>query len=520
MVSKHQGIVYLIGAGPGDPKLITIKGQQCIREADVIIYDYLANPRLLSEARADAKKIYVGKRGSDHTAEQDQINELLVTEAQKGGTVARLKGGDAFIFGRGGEEALYLAEHNVPFEIVPGVSAAYAVPAYAGIPVTHRGLASDVSFITGHEQYPGSGHGIAWELLAKSEGTLVFLMGIKNLPQIVAQLTAYGKSPRTPAAVIRWGTMADQKTLIGTLGNIADQVVAGDFHPPAVIVVGEVVKLREQLAWFEKKPLFGRRVLVTRAAGQAGSLSRLLEDAGAEVLEFSTIEIRAVDDYTALDQAISELKGKPGAFDWVVFASANAVDYFFQRLLFLGVDARALGGAKIAAVGTATAATLKNHELSADLVPADFKAEGLLDEFGKLGVAGKRVLIPRAVEARGVLPKGLMKMGAEVVLASVYQNVLAKGPVDKVKEELARGRIDYITFTSGSTVRNFAHLLAAEGGLPSVVGRAKVAVIGPVTAEVAKRRGLGVDIIPPESTIPALVEAVVEEAWSDEGRGQ
>ncbi len=488
--------------------MITVKGRECIRAADVVIYDYLANPRLLDEAPAAAEKIYVGKRGSDHTAEQDEINKLLVAKAREGKTVARLKGGDAFIFGRGGEEALYLAENGIPFEIVPGVSSAYAVPAYAGIPVTHRGLASDVAFITGHEQQAG-GAGIAWDVLAKSLGTLVFLMGVKNLPHIAERLTANGMPLSTPVAVVRWGTLAEQETLTGTLGDIAAKVESRDFHPPAVIVVGEVVRLRERLAWFEKRPLFGCRVLVTRAAGQAGALSSGLEAAGADVVEFPTIALQAVLDTSTIDGAVAEM-ASGRLFDWVIFTSANTVDFFFKRLAALGKDARVIGAAKIAAVGTATAGALQKAGLSVDLIPADFRAEGLVEELGRAGGAGARILLPRAKEAREILPEALRNLGAEVTVAPLYENIPANPPVEKVKEDLRRGRVDFITFTSGSTVKNFAGLIGADGNLAEVVGRAKIAVIGPVTAEAAVKAGLRVDLEPPESTIPALIKAIAE----------
>ncbi|MDP1808969.1 MAG: uroporphyrinogen-III C-methyltransferase [Actinomycetota bacterium] len=502
-----KGTVYLIGAGPGDPGLITVKGRQHIREADVIVYDYLANPRLLGEAGPFAEKIYVGKRARDHTAEQDEINKLLVEKARQGKVVARLKGGDAFIFGRGGEEALYLAANGIPFEVVPGVSSAYAVPAYAGIPVTHRGLASDVAFITGHEQRAG-GPGIAWEMLAKSMGTLVFLMGVKNLPDIVGQLTANGRPGATPVAVIRWGTLAGQETLTGTLDDIVAKVDIGDFRPPAVIVVGEVVRLREQLAWFEKKPLFGRRVLVTRAADQAGALAAGLESAGAEVVEFPTIDILPVDDSSLVDQAVAEMAGGQ-QFDWLIFTSANTVDFFFKRVAAAGRDARLLSGAKIAVVGSATAARLKSAGLTADLIPSDFRAEGLIEEFKRLSLDGTRILMPRAREAREILPEALRNMGAEVTVAPVYKNVPANPPVEEIKEALISGRIDFITFTSGSTVKNFAALIGPDGTLPETVGKAKVAAIGPVTAKAVEKAGLAVDLMPKDSTIPALIDEIV-----------
>lgn len=514
---EYNGIVYLIGAGPGDPGLITVKGRQYIREADVIVYDYLANPRLLDEAAPDAEKLYVGKRGSDHTAEQDEINKLLVEKSKEGKTVARLKGGDAFIFGRGGEEALFLAENGVPFEVVPGVSSAYAVPAYAGIPITQRGLAGDVAFITGHEQKTGS-PGISWEMLAKSIGTLVFLMGVKNLPLIVEQLTANGKRGDTPVAAIRWGTLPDQQTLTGTLSNIVAKVKASDFHPPAVIVVGEVVRLRDQLAWFETKPLFGQRIIVTRAAGRAGSLARGLESAGAEIISFPTVDIKPIDDTSKIDKAIHQMiEDKP--FDWLIFTSANAVDFFFKRLAALGSDARALHGSQIAVVGSATGDRLKNAGLSADLMPADFRAEGLIEEFSRRDITGARILIPRAKEAREILPEALRKMDAQITIAPVYQNVPAKPAVDDIKKAFAAGRIDLITFTSGSTFKNFAALLDRDADvsqISQIIGRAKIAAIGPVTAEAVAKAGLAADIMPKNSTIPALIQAIID--WRSGGK--
>jgi uroporphyrinogen III methyltransferase/synthase len=507
---RKPGKVYLIGAGPGDPGLLTLKGRECLAAADVVIYDYLANPRLLDYAGAGAERIYVGKRNYEHTVEQAAINELLVNEAKKGRTVARLKGGDAFVFGRGGEEASYLAENNIQFEVVPGVTSAYAVPAYAGIPVTHRGLASDVSFITGHEQPAAAGPGISWEALAKGGGTLVFLMGVKNVDVIAEELIRHGKPGDTPVAIIRWGTTPDQVTLTGTLGDIVEKIRQTGFRPPAVIVVGEVVRLREKLAWFETKPLFGKRIVITRAADQAESLSSLLEAAGAAVIEFPTIAIRPVEDYSVFDEAI----GKMQTFDWVVLTSANAVTYLIERLHGLDLDVRVLGGVRLAAVGTATAGALADHGLRADLVPADFRAEGLIEELGRQNIKGARILIPRAKEAREILPDKLRGLGAEVTVAPLYQNVPTDAPAEELRLELAAGNIDCITFTSGSTLKNFAKLLGADkmdaAKTGAWLGGAKIAVIGPVTAKTAEKCGLPVNIMPNTATIPALVKAIIE----------
>ncbi len=518
---KKPGKVYLIGAGPGDPGLITLKGRECLNKADVVIYDHLANPRLLAHAKPETEKMYVGKRSDEHTVEQERINELLVEEARRGRTVARLKGGDAFIFGRGGEEALFLAENEIDFEIVPGVSSAYAVPAYAGIPVTHRGLASDVSFITGHAQQSGMGPGISWEMLAKSGGTLVFLMGVKNLSTIAQELVRHGKSARTPAAVVRWGTMTDQQTLTGTLEDIAEKVRTAKFRTPAIVVVGEVVKLREKLAWFEKRPLFGRRIIITRAAGQQGSLGSLLEEAGAEIIEFPTIEIQPVDDYSVFDNAVKKMAeniidgAQNVAYDWAIFTSANTVAFMMERLRYLNLDLRALGGIRLAAVGSATATALTTHNLVADLVPEDFRAEGLIEEFSRQDMTGQKILLPRAREARGILPKRLQEMGADVTIAPMYQNVPANPPIDQIREAFAKDSIDCITFTSGSTVRNFARLMSGENDSSPGVGSAKIAAIGPVTARAAAKYGLNTDIMPAKSTIVALVESIKQDLAGD-----
>ena len=522
---SERGRVYLIGAGPGDPGLITVKGRRCLEEADVVIYDYLANPRLLSYAHPEARRVYVGKKSDKHTVEQESINALLIEEAKRGNIVARLKGGDAFIFGRGGEEALALAEAGIDFEIVPGVTSAYAVPAYAGIPVTHRGLAADVSFITGRQRHADEGPEIAWDLLGKGGGTLVFLMGVTSLPEIVEKLTAHGRAAETPAAIIRWGTTGDQECVTGSLADIVERTREGGLRPPGVIVVGEVVALREKLAWFEKKPLFGRRVVITRAAGQAGALSEALTAAGADVIDFPTLEIRPVDDYTVFDRAMAALQADPDVFDWTILASANAVRFMVKRLHHLELDVRALGSSELAAVGAATAAALAIENLRADLVPKDFRAEGLVSELGRIGIGGKNILIPRAQEGREILPESLRKLGARVTVAPLYRNVPAETPLGPLLEALATDEVDYVTFTSGSTVKNFLGRLA-EGGLESdgsagggPLGLAKTAVIGPVAAKTAARLGLPVDVMPDEATIPALVEAIIADAGKETLRG-
>ncbi|MBI4796643.1 MAG: uroporphyrinogen-III C-methyltransferase, partial [Deltaproteobacteria bacterium] len=368
-------MVYLVGAGPGDPGLITVKGRKVLRKAQVVVYDQLASPELLKEAPADAEIIYVGKKAGAHALPQEGINQLLVDKARAGLTVVRLKGGDPFVFGRGGEEALALAAAGLPFEVVPGVTAAVAVPAYAGIPVTHRGLASLVTFITGHEDPTKEASAIPWNVLAKTQGTLVFLMGVKNLADNCRRLVEGGRSPETPAAVIEKGTTLEQRAVTGVLGNIAAKAQEAAVKPPAILVVGEAVSLRESLKWWETRPLWGKTAVVTRTREQASALVALLAGAGARCLEVPTIDIGPPDDFAPLDQALGNLS----RYKWVVFTSANGVTAFLNRLFAQGKDVRALGGAKIAAIGPATAQALREHGLVADVMPAQFKAEVLLE---------------------------------------------------------------------------------------------------------------------------------------------
>jgi uroporphyrinogen III methyltransferase/synthase len=496
------GKVYLIGAGPGDPGLLTLRGRDVLARADVVIYDRLASPRLLAFAPPSAERIYVGKRTGRHTVDQRGINRLIIQEAMEGKCVARLKGGDPFIFGRGGEEAQELMRAGVPFEVVPGVTSAIAVPAYAGIPLTHRSHTASVAFITGHRKYDTGDADVDWEGLAKGVGTLVFLMGMKNLPDIVGQLTRYGRRSETPVAVIRWGTTPYHRSIIGTLENIVDKVEEAGMKPPAIIVVGDVVGLRDQINWFENRPLLGKRVLVTRSREQASDLVALLEDRGAHCIELPTIEVSGPEDTGPLDHALRSLS----SFDWVVFSSANAVRFFFDRLFSLGFDLRAMGGIRIAAVGSATAKGIAAFHLGVDLVPEDFRAEGLLDAFRHIGVSGRRILIPRAEKARQVLPQGLAAEGALVEVVTAYQTCMPDVEPE-VLDTLEQEPVDCVTFTSSSTVRNFCSLLCRESR-DKVLEKAAVACIGPVTAETARKSGMEVAIMPEESTIPALVSAI------------
>jgi len=505
--------VYLIGAGPGDPGLLTLKGKQCLEAADVVVYDYLANEALLAHARPEAERIYVGKRGGDHTLPQDQIAALLVEHARAGKVVARLKGGDPFIFGRGGEEAEDLQSAGVPFEVVPGVTSAIAAPAYAGIPLTHRDFTSSVAFITGHEDPDKPRSDIAWDKLATGVGTLVFLMGVGNLPEIVTQLTAHGRSPETPVALIRWGTRTDQETVTGTLHDIVDRVVAAKLRPPAIIVVGEVVSLRARLGWFETKPLFGRRIVVTRSREQASVLTELLHADGAEVFEFPAIEIVPPESWEPLDAALRQIT----EYRWIIFTSANGVRFFWERLAATERDARSLARARIVAIGPATAEALRSHGIEADLVPAEFKAEGILAALAGEPMGGARILIPRAEAARDVLPAELERQGATVDVVPAYRTVRSTREAKTLREHLKAKQIHAVTFTSSSTVTNFCRALG-EADLPALLDGVTIACIGPITAATAREHHLTPHITCAEYTIPALAAALAAH-FADQPKG-
>lgn len=501
----NKAMVYLVGAGPGDPKLITVKGLECIQKADVIVYDRLAGPRLLAYARPEAEFIYVGKSPDRHTLKQDEINRLLVEKARENKVVTRLKGGDPFVFGRGGEEAETLQEAGLPFEIVPGVTSAIAAPAYAGIPVTHRDFTSTLAIITGNEDPAKENSGIAWDKIATGAGTLVFLMGMANLPQITRRLVESGRSPLTPAALVRWGTRPEQRTLTGTLADISAKAAAADFKNPAVIVVGEVVSLRDKLKWFENKPLFGKRVLVTRSREQASVLSGAIEDLGGEPLEFPTIGVAEPEDFGPLDGAIKRLSD----YRWIIFTSVNGVRAFFERLRRQGRDVRELHSARLCAIGPKTREALEGYCLKVDYVPGEYRAEEIVKElFGKVQ-PGDRVLLPRADIARKVLPEALKEMGAAVTEAVAYRTVMGGGSGALVREMLERGEIHAVTFTSSSTVRNFVELLDVPD-VPGLLEGALVACIGPVTAATAGELGLKVDVVAREYTIEGLVLAILD----------
>lgn len=496
--------VYLIGAGPGDPGLFTLRGRDCLAAADVVIYDALANDALLGHARKDAELIYVGKVAGDHALPQDGINRLLVEKAREGKVVARLKGGDPYIFGRGGEEAEALLEAGIPFEEVPGISSTIAAPAYAGIPLTHRNFASSVTIITGHENpdKPGSVHN--WQALAQSASTLVFVMGMKNLPDIARNLLDAGMDPATPAALVYRGTTPRQRSLVATLAALPQAAVDQGFSNPSVIVVGKVCSLHDQLGWFEQRPLFGRSVVVTRAREQASGLAQELVQLGADVIQCPTIEISPLPDYAELDAAIERLS----EYAWLIFTSVNGVRWFWKRLEAAGKDSRALGLCRVAAIGPATAEALEARGIRPDFIPERYVAEGVVEGLLARGkVDGVRMLLPRAAKAREVLPDELRKAGARVDVISAYATIPAAARKDEVLERMRAGTLDCVTFGSSSTVENFLSLIPAETlrAHPDV----RLAAIGPVTAKTLEAHGLPCHIMPEEYTIPALVQALV-----------
>jgi uroporphyrinogen III methyltransferase/synthase len=501
MKKNKKGKVYIIGAGPGDAGLITLKGIDCLREADVVVYDYLVSKDLLKYARSDARFIYAGKQGGAHTLSQWQINDLLLKEAREGNIVARLKGGDPFIFGRGGEEAEKLAANKISFEIVPGVTSAIAVPAYAGIPLTHRGLTSTVAFVTGHEDPTKEKSDIDWQALARI-GTLVFLMGVKNIEKIVKELRDNGRSPKTPAALIRWGTTPRQEILTGTLSNIAALARERKFAPPAILIVGEVVDLRNTLQWFEQKPLFGKGVVITRPEKQADDLARLLIKEGANPIHFPTIKIVPPPNWRELDAAIKKLED----YDWLLFTSANGVAFFFERLFATKKDVRDLKGVKICCIGPATAQQVQSKGIRVDLVPEEFISEGILKSFSDKKLKGKKILIARAAKARDILPEGLKKLGAKVDVVTAYETVSSGKKKNDLEALFKENQVDVITFTSSSTVNNFVKIMGRNLKLPDGV---KIACIGPVTAAAAKKAGFPVDIHQEEYTMEGLVSALI-----------
>jgi uroporphyrinogen III methyltransferase/synthase len=499
-----QGIVYLVGAGPGDPELITLRGRDCIARADVVVYDYLASEQLLQFASQDAELIYAGKVGGRHNHEQWQINDLLVEKALSGKVVTRLKGGDPFIFGRGGEECEALVTAGIPFEIVPGVTAGIGAAAYAGIPLTHRTITTSVAFVTGHENPEKENSDIDWERLSLGSGTIVFYMGVKNLPHITRSLIEHGRAADTPVALVRWGTRPEQQILTGTLADIAEKARRASFKAPAITIVGEVVTLRDKLRWFDSRPLFGKGVLVTRAADQAGEFSRMLVAQGAVIFECPTIHLVQPESWGEIDAEIARL----ATFDWTIFTSANAVSFFFDRLAAKGYDCRAFGSCRVCAIGPKTAALLATKGVRADMIPADYKAEGVIAAFSTLDVRGKKILFPRADKAREIIPFALGEMGALVVAPVAYRNIIPASIPAAALQALEEHLIQCVTFTSSSTAENLAAILG-ENRLLRLLEGVTVAAIGPITAKTCRELGLNVHIEPEKYTLETMTEAIV-----------
>ncbi|MEJ2700167.1 MAG: uroporphyrinogen-III C-methyltransferase, partial [Desulfuromonadales bacterium] len=486
----------------GDPGLITVKGMACLRRAEVVVYDYLANPAFLEDAPPTAERIYVGKRKGCHQTPQPEINALLAEKARQGKVVVRLKGGDPYVFGRGAEEAQHLAREGIPFEVVPGVTAGFAAAVYAGIPLTHRDYTTSLGLVTGHEDPAKKMSTLDWEKLATGVGTLIFYMGMANLPLIAEKLIATGRPASTPVAVVRWATTPLQQTLTATLGDVVEKVRDSGIKPPAVILVGEVVGLREELRWFDNRPLFSRRILVTRTAGQAGAFASLLEAYGAEAVPCPVIEIVPPPSWEELDGGIARLSET----DFLVLTSANGVEAFFARLRAAGLDLRALKGVTVVAVGPKTAAAVEALGLRPDLVPTDYRAEGVVALLAEQELAGKRVLYPRAELARDVIPRELAARGATVAAPVAYRTLPPAVGAERVRRTLEEG-VDAVTFTSSSTVENFLKMAGAAGR--KLLEKTAVFSIGPQTTATAERHGLTVAAEASPSTLEGLVETMV-----------
>ena len=498
------GKVYLIGAGPGDPGLLTLKGRECLEKAGVVVYDYLANPVLLGYAPESAERIYVGKSQGNHHVPQEQINELLAARALAGFHVARLKGGDPYVFGRGGEEAAYLKARNIPFEVVPGVTAGFAAAAYAGIPLTHRDVTTSLGLLTGHERPDRKLSSLDWEKLATGLGTLIFYMGMSNLKLISSELIRHGRPAETPVAVVQWATLPRQRTLVGRLDTIAAEVERARLEPPAVIIIGDVVKYREELRWYDNLPLFGKRFLITRPRAQAAAFVASLQQQGAETICIPTIEVVPPDDLAPFDAAVQQL----ATFTSLILTSANAVDALFERLRANRLDLRCLAGVQLVAVGPKTAKALKKYGLQPDLVPNDFRAEGVVEALLTQGVKGKRIFYPHSEIARTLIIDRLQSAGAEVVAPIAYRTICPQGKEEMIRHLLKAGELDAICFSSSSTFDNLVEMLGSE--FRSLQGRAELFSIGPQTSETIRQHGYRVDLEPGQATLDHLVKAMVE----------
>jgi uroporphyrinogen III methyltransferase/synthase len=496
-------VVYLVGAGPGDPGLLTVRARELLAKCDAVVFDALVNPVILAAGAVPdaAERHFVGKRGGESSTRQEDIETLLVRLAREGKRVVRLKGGDPFVFGRGSEEAQALASADVQFEVVPGVTAGVAAPAYAGIPVTHRAVATSVTFITGHEDPTKGESGTDWSALARTGGTLVLYMGVRRLPEIISALAAGGMSLDTPAAMVEWGTFPRQRTLTATLGTLVDAARGEKISAPSIAIIGEVVALRDEIRWFDERPLFGRRVIVTRARTQASQLTERLTRLGAEVIEAPAIRIEPLDP-APLQKALGSL----GDYRWAIFTSRNAVEIVWGELLALGRDARAFAGTKLVAVGPSTAAALAERGLVADVIPERFVAEGVVEVLRDRGdFRGTRVLYPQAAGARDLIPNELRELGAEVVAIPIYHSIPDPAGARSARDALESGSVDIVTFTSSSTVRYFVESVGMDAAR-----RATIVSMGPITSETARALGLDVAMEAREATIDSLVEAVVE----------
>lgn len=496
-----SGKVYLVGAGPGDPGLITVKGMRCLEQAQVVIYDRLLDPSLLEFAPSASEKIFVGKERGRQALTQDEINALLVQQALSGKVVVRLKGGDPFVFGRGGEEALALVERGITFEVVPGITSAIAAAAYSGIPITHRKVATCFTVVSGSEDPSKPESVIPWDVLAKTGGTLVVLMGWAALESIMATLQKSGMPPETPVALVQWGTWNKQRTITGTLSNVVATGKEAGLNPPVIAIIGEVVNLRKQLAWFDRRPLFGQKVLITRSRTQASNLRAQLEELGAATVELPSIEIADLDDYSQLDGALTRLKD----FGWVFFSSTNAVEAVFQRLEQQNQDSRAFATAKIGAIGPATSKALSQRGINPDFVPSRSVSEEVVQEVSGLDWQGVPVLLPGSDIGREVLADGLAELGAQVERIAAYRTVTPQGASQLARQILKDG-VDVITFTSSSTVRNTLDILEGD---KQYLEASFIACIGPITAATARDLGLRVDLVADENTVEGLVESLV-----------
>jgi uroporphyrinogen III methyltransferase/synthase len=522
-----KGKVYIVGAGPGDIGLLTVKGLKCLQKANVVVYDFHLNAQVLNYINHDAEFIYAGKRGGQHDMTQDKINQILIEKAKEGKVICRLKGGDPFVFGRGGEEAEVLSREGIEFEVVPGVSSAIAAPAYAGIPLTHRAYSSSLAIVPGYEDVTKKESAIDWTRLATGVGTIVFLMTVRNISLVCQKLIDNGRSPETPVAVVRWGTRADQTTLIGNLQNIPELVKENEIRPPAVMIVGDVVKLREKLKWYEKKPLFGQRILVTR---EHTTGFEILEELGAEIIEFHTIKIVPPDEWTDLDKAIDKIN----SYDWLILTSVNGVKFFFNRFFEKDRDIRDLKGVKICTVGSKTASAIRKYGIKVDLIPEKFNAEGLVEAFVKENrkqkidniyqtseesstlLKGLRILLPRAETAREVFPQKVRELGGEIDVVTAYKTVKPEVHGKRLKRFLREGKISIATFTSAATFNNFMDIMGEDAS--DLLKDVTIAVIGPITAKAVEKAGLTVSIMPEEATVEAMVQEIIN--WVTRGKAK